>query len=377
MSNWSYKYDSIMMLCSVSIPFIVFSMQAVSKKKTFFLGFSAGAVIMSLYQPAIGICLVLFMTEILLYILAEKDDVKKEFVRISGIMAGTFFYMLFIAPVCVDSQGWRHKESQMILGMGFQAAKVIISNLVNCCRYIQAYICGASWLYGVILCLIMLFLTGALIQKNQLISLKCIPGIYCIISPAFAFIATFLPVVFLKTVEMRSRLFISLGSFFMYIGFLLLYLLEKSRRRIVNIMITVLLVSCVFFHFIFMYTYGNALKCQKEYEKYVVYHIAHDIEILNEAEALQKITFIGDAPKARQVQMMFDKYPFLEELVPIYLDNSTWLGGVWLYHYLQEGLLIEEAEADDLQIVISEEPELANTIYDCYLKEEKIIICFR
>lgn len=376
MSNWSYKYDSIIMLCSVSVPFVIFSIPKVSCNKVFLSGSFAGIVIMSLYQPAIGICLVLFLIDISLYILNRRNELKKDCIRIVGIMSGVLLYIFFIAPVSVDSQGWRHEASQTVCGRGIQAIKIVIDNIAGSCGYIVKYICNTSWIYVGGLCTMIVFLITGLNWKNIKIQHKVHERIYLIISPVIAFVVTFLPLTVLEKVEMRSRIFISFGVFFLYMGFLLVYLMEKSRCRTVRIMIAILLISCVSFHYVFMYTYGDALKCQKEYEKYMVYNIAHDVENLNKTGASPTITFIGEAPRARQVQMMCDKYPFLEEIVPIYFGNSTWLGGVWLYHYLQDGWLIEEAEADDMEIVDAKEPEFANAIYDCYLNGEKIVIHF-
>lgn len=69
---------------------------------------------------------------------------------------------------------------------------------------------------------------------------------------------------------------IALCGFGAWAGIMPCFLSEKFRR-----LTFLLAVPCILFGFTFSYTYGNALKSQKQYEEYMAYNIVHDIETLN------------------------------------------------------------------------------------------------
>jgi len=142
------------------------------------------------------------------------------------------------------------------------------------------------------------------------------------------------------------------------------------------IAVTILLLFCISYQYTFMYAYGNALKSQKEYEKYLVYHIAGDLETLAAGSGIETVTFDGKAPRSRQLQVMCNKHPFFEEIVPVYFGNSTWLGGVWLYSYMQGDVHIDNINEEDVKIISSKEPVISNSRYSCYVNERRAIIQF-
>src|SRR5699024_5749129 len=131
------------------------------------------------------------------------------------------------------------------------------------------------------------------------------------------------------------RMFLAFGGTMLFIG--LLWLRALPRRRAVA---GVLLGVCLFCQTCCMYAYGSALKSQKDYETYLVTQIAHDCESINGAGNYSQLSCVGTAPRPREVQMICAQYPFLGELIQPCFTNNTWLGGAWVYHYLQYDLEI-------------------------------------
>ena len=74
--------------------------------------------------------------------------------------------------------------------------------------------------------------------------------------------------------------------------------------------------------------------------------------------------------------MICDKYPFFNSIIPVYINNSEWIGGAWVYHYLQDDLKLDGDTESDLAIINSTDPIMTNARYSCYLDSDKIIICF-
>lgn len=124
------------------------------------------------------------------------------------------------------------------------------------------------------------------------------------------------------------------------------------------------------------YSFGNALNNQNEYAKYIVYNIAHDLETINADGEFTTVSFIGKMPRTKRMQMVYDKYPRFEELLPRYFTNDSWIGGAYVLHYLQDDLIIKSDDETDRRVIASEEPITSNSLYSCYLNSDKIIISF-
>lgn len=191
------------------------------------------------------------------------------------------------------------------------------------------------------------------------------------LSPNLVFAATFLPLIVLEHMRLKSRMLISFGGFLFFLGIMLFYALRRKTWA------ALLLTLCVACQFPCMYAYGNALKCQNEYEEYMVYSVVHDLETINADGAYSEISFIGQMPRARQLTMTCSKYPFFQEIVPVYFGNDTWIGGAWVYHFMQYDLTIVGVSDADRSFLNTAESVLQNSRYSCYTNGNKIIICFR
>ena len=137
-----------------------------------------------------------------------------------------------------------------------------------------------------------------------------------------------------------------------------------------------LLLPCLLFGLTFSYTYGNALTSQKQYEEYLTYSIVHDLETINADGAYQTVTIAGRAPYAPETARLCEKYPLLTRLVPTYITNSSYLGGVQLLLYTQETFSFESLTEEDETLIKTGEPVVTTSIYSCYKADNKIIIHF-
>lgn len=379
MVNISYRFDSIIMFSALSLPFLIFAMpDAMSGIRQFIWSFLAGIAIMSLYQAVIGLSAALFLIHLFYMVLGVRKAAVSGAWRIAGIGTGALFYKLFIAGRYVSNTDWRYEASRVV-GFSPDSVKIVFGNIVDACRYIKGYLDGVSRLNQAVLLLFCLGAVGSvtymyLTDSHKKGGAKAVGAVFLLASPVLVAVFTFLPLMVLSSLTMRSRILIAFGISLLYVGIMLLFFCRKyGKLRRAAIVLTA---ACVFFHYTFMYSYGNALKSQDEYQKYLVYHIAHDLESINGSSGFQSVSFIGQPPKARQVQKICAKYPFMNELIPVYLDNDTWIGGVWLYHYLQHDLTIAGNDESDWEVIQSEEPVLRNSVYSCYLNGTRIIVNF-
>lgn len=78
-----------------------------------------------------------------------------------------------------------------------------------------------------------------------------------------------------------------------------------------------------------------------------------------------------------QVARLNEKYPLFRNLVPTYLTNSSYMGGVLLLHYTQEPFTYETLTEEDQNLIDNTEPSSVNSVYACYKNGDKIIILFK
>ena len=136
------------------------------------------------------------------------------------------------------------------------------------------------------------------------------------------------------------------------------------------------MVLCMLSSYVYAYAYGNALESQKNYETYLGMNIVRDVEKINSRNEYVKMTIDGSTPRSQVVQRLCEKYPQFSEIVPVYITNDTWIGGVWLYYYMQHNLGYEGMQEKDYEVVQTENPIEENSVYSCYVNGDKIIIHF-
>jgi hypothetical protein len=206
-------------------------------------------------------------------------------------------------------------------------------------------------------------------KKHQILG-----SIYTICLPVFVVLSSLLPLLVLtpSNFAISAHTLIVLCSFGLWAGIMLCLSASRFPKAVILLLIPFALV-----HMGFSYTYGNALKEQKNYEEYVTYNIVHDIETLNSEYEYQYLTINDYAPQSPELQMLCEKYPILPNLVPTYVTNNSYLGGALLQHYMQEDLEFTSLTQEDEEIMESSEPLISNSLYNCYINGDKIIIQFR
>ncbi len=379
MENLSYRFDCIMMFGALSIPFVMYAvLDRLPRLAVTAVSAVCTALIMSLYQPAVCMCLVLSALYVYLFLTGARKSLAPELYRAAGIAVGAVFYKLLIAPRYMNAGDWRNQAS------GIMPPAELVPGVLDHIRGTWSYVgmcaagmpaplvCGAAALV-----VFAVLAAGYAVLRDQGTGRgRRALGIAAVLAaPAVAFAATFLPLALLEGFHLKSRVLLSFGGFLFFAGVMILRSCRGGRRLIC--VGAALCMVCLIAQYTYMYTYAGALRGQNEYQKYLVYHIAHDIETINWKGDYSSVTVIGDAPRPRQTEMVCVKYPFLREIVPKYIGNDTWVSGVWLYLYLQNGLSLEEADDADMDMAGSREAVLHNSLYSCYTNGDKIIVSFQ
>ena len=377
MSILFYRTGGFVMIVALSIPFFLFSFNdEIAAWVIGIAAFISGIAIMSLYQAALGMCLVLACINVVLLLLQGKNRIRNDVIRLIGLFLGVITYMVFIMPRYIDPEGWRHEAAKTVSGISLETIKTFLLNIWNSTFYVIGYLSGLSIVSKIFLGLFVITAWGYSLylgySKTKKSKKMCILTIaILIIAPCVTMVVSYLPLAILSSLNIKCRIFIALSGTLLYLG---IFMLEFSRNS--KVIIAVILSGYLLSQFSCMYSYANIVKNEAEYEKYLAYSIAHDIETINTENEYQSFSFAGAVPRSKKYELIRQKYSFYDEIVPRYFYNDTWIGAAWLLPYLQN-IDNEEFSEKDQKIVDNSEPILNNSTYSCYVNEDKIIIVFR
>lgn len=376
----TYRYGCMNVLFSLGLPFIIFSIpDTVSKMKIFIYSTLLSMALLSLHQSALGMCLILFITNIFFLLFQiRKVDYAREGLRIIGIGTGAIIYKVVIASHYINHSDWRYTASQT-LEFKPESILAIFQNIFDTCNYIMRFLSETAFWYQILLALMIIlsmFLTTALYYRESEKKgwRKAVNISFLLLSPICVFVSSFIVLMILEQQTLKLRIFTSLGGVLLYLGILLMFFMKKHQNLMRPLLL--LLILCNFYHYTYIYSYGNAVNNQHEYAKYIVYNVAHDLETINADKEFTRLSFNGRMPSPRRTQIFREKYPMTGILLPRYFTNDTWRGGAYVLHYLQDDLTLEAITDADQALIDSNEPVVANSLYSCYVSDDKIIVSF-
>lgn len=376
LSNLSYKFDVLSMLMALSAVFLCYTLpEAWGKWRISLCSFLFCLMALSLYQAVIGAYLGLFLIHLVFRKRNGRIKMGEEILRLVSLAAAGLVYKVAIAEYFVSKNDWRAGASQYISEVSRESLVLIKSNIINLCIKVKNDISGLPFLplvlvFLAIIVVIFWKVTGIWKKEGER-KKKVFWSLYYLFLPTGIFFACLLPLIFLEILRINSRTLIALSVFTLFLGFVLLELYQKKKAIAVFIM-----VLCMLSSYVYAYAYGNALESQKNYETYLGMNIVRDVEKINCNNEYVKMTIDGETPRSQVVQRLCEKYPQFSEIVPVYITNDTWIGGVWLYYYMQHNLGYEEMQEEDYTVVQAGAPVEINSVYSCYVNGDKIIIHF-
>lgn len=378
--NLSYRYEAVTMilaLCGAILPYVMPERKALWK--IFVLSFFMCMVTFTTYQPAAGVYISLWFLELFYMFFAARIDLPRLFIRgvACGFSAVIYKFIILNHYIRPANGGWQPDAYRFGGASDSGIFSVVFENLKSLTEYVSLVLQGVPT--PVLLLLAALTVAGMIFAGIRLFRQKQPPYrrflslVYLILLPFLVTLGAVGPLLVLtpSVYNISAHSLLCLCSTGLWAGVMLSFL-PPARKR----WWTLLFLPCLLFGLTFSYTYGNALTSQKRYEEYLTYSIAHDIETINADGSRHTLTVLGRAPYSPEVARLREKYPIFNNLVPSYLTNSSYMGGVQLLYYTQENFSFEALTEEEELLIQSSEPVFANSVYACYETEEKIIICF-
>lgn len=376
LSTFSYKYDCVTMiiaLCAAFVPYLL--PDRLAPFKVFCFSGTMCMVILVMYQPCSGVYICLCMLELMFMILSSSIDLSRLVMRACALCASVLLYFFIIMKHYIPDSGWQPQAYRFALGSDVDLLSAIMQNYNSFTVLVHDYTAGVPTPLLILYALTgiggILVVITTLLKGND--GRKLLRILYILCLPALVLTGCLLPLLVLRPTffTMSCHTLIALCGFGTWAGIMVCFLSQKLGR-----LTLLLFIPCILFGFTFSYTYGNASKSQKQYEEYMAYHIVHDIETLNADGRCLYLTVEGGMPCSKEVSMLCDKYPLYRQLVPVYINNSSYLGGALLSHYMQEEPEFADLTDEDVDLIAAGSPVINNAIYSCYVNGDKLIIYF-
>lgn len=381
LSNLSYQFDCVTMVLALSaaiLPFVVPERKALYK--IFAFSFLMCLVTLTTYQPCCGIYISLWFAELFFMLLSTRIDLPRLIIRgaACGLSVVVYKYGILNRSIRPANGGWQFDAYQFSWRSDEGILPAVSQNLQAVRTLLRTYLAGCPavllLLFGGILLAGMACMALPLFRLPKPLYHKILTLLYLVCLPFLMGLGSLLPLLILTPTvfSISTHSLICLCSVSLWAGIILSALYRKLPRSMPLLFLPYLL-----FGLTFSYTYGNALTSQKQYETYLTYSIAHDVETLNADGTHHALTISGQTPHSPEVARLCEKYPIFDQLVPTYLTNSSYLGGVQLLHYTQESFSFDSLTKTDQNLIDSTAPALTNSIYSCYVNGDKIIIHFQ
>jgi len=136
-------------------------------------------------------------------------------------------------------------------------------------------------------------------------------------SPIIVYLLTFIHLSILKYPVITDRVLISFCGFLMFV--MVVFYSSIKGKYLTSILMT----PIILFTYVYSYTYGNALKYQKEYDVVLSQDISKTI-LDNDPDSKKIIKIYGTQNSSEQRTNAIRRFPSLETLVPWYYTFSWW-----------------------------------------------------
>ena len=378
--NLSYRFEAVTMilaLCAAMLPYA--APAEMPPLKVFIFSFFLCMITFTTYQSAIGVFISLWFIELFYMLCSCRIDPLRLLARPAACVCGAVIYKFIILNHYIrpENGGWQsdaYRFGQNAEGGFFS---VILLNMESLMQHINLVLQGVPMPVLILFLFLMaagiLFACLSFFRQDFPLYRRLLSILYALLLPFLIILGAAAPLLVLTptSFNISAHSLICLCSIGIWAGVMLSFLPSAGRQ-----LWALLFLPCLLFGLTFSYTYGNALTSQKQYEEYLTYSIVHDLETINADGAYQTVTIAGRAPYAPETARLCEKYPLLTRLVPTYITNSSYLGGVQLLLYTQETFSFESLTEEDETLIKTGEPVVTTSIYSCYKADNKIIIHF-
>lgn len=163
-----------------------------------------------------------------------------------------------------------------------------------------------------------------------------------------------------------DRTLISFSGVMFFAGWVFFYIVKHWRMAFIFV------IPMVLFFFIFSYSYGNALKAQKNYDIILSTNLVSELNSIDPLSS-KSVGIYGVQPSSPARNNAIRRYPLIESLVPLYMSNDWYWGGVLLNQY---GMKSKWGWTTNAEELCKMTPLFKSADYSLLGNESAIVIAF-
>ena len=332
LENLSFKFESLGMCISLALFLFLFSLpESTGNKTLIFAAFATTTTVLLTYQASIGAFLgLLFLTAMLE---SDTESLNKLFsssyCKMAGFLSAILIYMQILAPVIVARDGYQGTVSQRI-PFSPEGMNLLSHNFYSFINLFKAIFFPSSlspiaWLstIGLLAVLLYTFLKAYRHIKRK----DYAKGLFTLLSPVLIFISSFFSLCFFKIPVVLPRALLSFNVFMLLTGIAILSL--TVRRRF----ILLLFIPIYLFSYSLMYSYGNLLHTQRQYEQFIAKSVAYDLNRINNINSSFLFHIDGRILPAKELVLARKRYKIFDYLLVNIYNEYFWFGGDLISHY--------------------------------------------
>lgn len=318
----SYKFDVLPIVSAIGIAFLFINSRITSLYKRFAFSVLCVVAIQSFYQVVINVLVILCIIEFFYYISNNTDpkEILKILIeRVASVVLGIAIYLKVVMPLSFNGI---HSSSHPEIGYS-NLYSFFIRNINQYYGFISKTITHG---YGTQIILLIFAIsvisTATLLcsyNKKHKNALSLFLFVIGILSVPIAFLSSLGGLLFLQTPIIEfTRVYVGVNSLFLFVSTVAYYAFKRYRVNIIPFACVVPLLYATSF----MYSYGNAIKEQNEYNKIIINQMITDTSSKEQNTIF--IVFNGKSPLSPVVVNSIKNYPAIKYLVVDYLSNWRW-----------------------------------------------------
>ncbi|MGT5005360.1 glucosyltransferase domain-containing protein [Escherichia coli] len=369
LENLSYKFDVLPMVISLSVlllPFVFTENKALSS----FISIACILASLCLYQASLGFFVILSIIEFI----KISGDCKRSTVinswvfvvlRVIQLLIAYAVYSKIADHYILGDYNIKHSQSVSFDADGLTNAYI---NAKTYAQKLHLYLSEVKYAVYATICATCIFIIkrSILIFKyNRFSALSILSLVVMVISIITVASFSFVHLSLLQYPVFADRVLISFG------GVSLLYVwcyFSLSKNKIYTY---ALVIPMTIFCMVYSYSYGNALKHQKENDNYLSQSIAENISRLD-PEVKKTVLTYGNQPSSRQRENAVKRFPSLNSLVPLYYTGGWW--GTQLIKLYGVSNLVKGAS--DISQACIMKKEFENQTYQIFSDKNNLLITF-
>lgn len=326
LESLSYKFDSLPMLLSVASVIAIFNIKG-KESFSFIVAILLLISSMCFYQATIASFVSLTIIELISKRINLEDIIsliKSVSKRVLQLIISYILYSKVISPHFIT--GYYNIHHSEIIQLNHGGLEHFVQNVKAFMALMGDYF-DSTPAFLTLAYVILFILSSALICKRaQGLSIinKYINFLIFNFSALALFILSFIHLCILENPVVSPRVLISFSPFLMFIS-LVISMAAKNQRLAFILIMPFIIFSCSY-----SYSYGNAMKSQKQFEYFIAGNI---VSRLSSFDKIKTYSIIGAMPRSPISSLYAEKHKLFYRLIPVYLRGNWMWGGTFLSHF--------------------------------------------